>query len=261
MHQTLLRFIAFLSLSLFFVAVLPSLAIAEPGQKCRLTKRQVICFGQSQKQGNRSNSSSNGNHGRDSGPNARGGDNYCPQEKGKGCAWLDVPSTGNRSVLPPPPVITESEFKKFKIPGSTINSLPGDSWGIAHRKTAFWADSSTRLINTTIVGYPVTIKATPRKYHWDFGDGNSLTTTRPGTKPRDINQATLYNVYKSAGNVTVNLTTTYSGMFKVGDGAWQSISGGADIPSTPVNLRVYRFHKYLVNNSCEQDPTGPDCGP
>lgn len=174
---------------------------------------------------------------------------------------LHLPNKGREELPPPPPSpsFMETQFKKYSIPPSVINSLPGDSWGIAQRKTAFWADSSTKYINDTILGYSITVKAIPRKYHWDFGDGNTLHTSHPGNKPSDINKARIYNVYTAPGNVTVKLSTTYTGMYKIGNSPWMTIPGSTDIPSQNADLRIYRFHKYLVNKSCEEDPTGPDC--
>ncbi|MGX6450539.1 hypothetical protein, partial [Brevibacterium paucivorans] len=190
-------------------------------------------------------------------------EDYCPNSIPTAvCATLDLPDTSGPAELPPPPpspTFMESEFKKYSIPPSVINSLPGDSWGIAHRKTAFWADSSIQYINDTILGYPITVKAIPRKYHWDFGDGNTLHTSHPGNKPSDINKARIYNVYQAPGNVAVKLATTYTGMYKIGNSAWMTIPGSTDIPSQDADLRIYRFHKYLVNKSCKEDPTGPDC--
>lgn len=210
--------------------------------------------------GKRSGNGKNGSSG-------KGNGDFCPQSlPGAICGRIDLPATSGPADAPPPPpppspTFMETQFKKYSIPPSVINSLPGDSWGIAHRKTAFWADSSIQYINDTILGYPITVKAIPRKYHWNFGDGNTLHTQHPGNKPTDINKARIYNVYTAPGNVTVKLATTYSGMYKIGDSPWITIPGTTDIQSSNADLRIYRFHKYLVNKSCKEDPTGPDCTP
>lgn len=214
----------------------------------------------SKRSGKRSGNGKNGSSG-------KGNGDYCPQSlPGAICGRIDLPATSGPADAPPPPpppspTFMETQFKKYSIPPSVINSLPGDSWGIAHRKTAFWADSSIQYINDTILGYPITVKAIPRKYHWNFGDGNTLHTQHPGNKPTDINKARIYNVYTAPGNVTVKLATTYSGMYKIGDSPWITIPGTTDIQSSNADLRIYRFHKYLVNKSCKEDPTGPDCTP
>lgn len=249
-------------------------AYATP-DKCRWVKSNKLqCGGSRSSKGTNSNSPKRGNNSRsDSGKRSgkkRNGssgnapEDYCPNSIPTAvCATLDLPDTsGPAEAAPPPPPspsFMETQFKKYSIPPSVINSLPGDSWGIAHRKTAFWADSSTKYINDTILGYSITVKAIPRKYHWDFGDGNTLHTSHPGSKPSDINKARIYNVYTAPGNVTVKLATTYTGMYKIGNSPWMTIPGSTDIPSQNADLRIYRFHKYLVNKSCEEDPTGPDC--
>ena len=248
-------------------------AYATP-DKCRWVKSNKLqCGGSRSSKGTNSNSPNRGSNsksdtGKRSGKKRNGSsgnapEDYCPNSIPTAvCATLDLPDTSGPAELPPPPpspTFMESEFKKYSIPPSVINSLPGDSWGIAQRKTAFWADSSTKYINDTILGYSITVKAIPRKYHWDFGDGNTLHTSHPGSKPSDINKARIYNVYTAPGNVTVKLATTYTGMYKIGNSPWMTIPGSTDIPSQNADLRIYRFHKYLVNKSCEEDPTGPDC--
>lgn len=200
------------------------------------------------------------------GSSGKGNGDYCPKSLPSAiCGRVVLPDTSGPAEAPPPPppspTFMETQFKKYSIPPSVINSLPGDSWGIAHRKTAFWADSSIQYISDTILGYPITVKAIPRKYHWNFGDGNTLHTKHPGNKPTDINKARIYNVYTAPGNITVKLATTYSGMYKIGDSPWITVPGTTDIQSPNAQLRIYRFHKYLVNKSCKEDPTGPDCAP
>lgn len=249
---------------------------AAPGDcEWMLNNTKLQCGGSRSSKGTNANSPNRGSNsksdtGKRSGKKRNGSsgnapEDYCPNSIPKAvCGTLDLPSTsGPAKAAPPPPPpspsFMETQFKKYSIPPSVINSLPGDSWGIAQRKTAFWADSSTKYINDTILGYSITVKAIPRKYHWDFGDGNTLHTSHPGNKPSDINKARIYNVYTAPGNVTVKLATTYTGMYKIGNSPWMTIPGSTDIPSRNADLRIYRFHKYLVNKSCKEDPTGPDC--
>ena len=244
--------------------------VVASSNKCVWENTRLVCS-KSEKHSKSSKSDSGKRSGKRSGngkngSSGKGNGDYCPQSlPGAICGRIDLPATSGPADAPPPPppspTFMETQFKKYSIPPSVINSLPGDSWGIAHRKTAFWADSSIQYINDTILGYPITVKAIPRKYHWNFGDGNTLHTQHPGNKPTDINKARIYNVYTAPGNVTVKLATTYSGMYKIGDSPWITIPGTTDIQSPNAQLRIYRFHKYLVNKSCKEDPTGPDCAP
>ena len=269
---------AVVSIGFVFLAVFTAPTVsATVKQQCQFNGRNEIVCGSS-KNSNRKPHNNSPNRGSNSrsdtgkrsgkkrnGSSGNAPEDYCPNSIPKAvCGTLDLPSTsGPAEAAPPPPPpspsFMETQFKKYSIPPSVINSLPGDSWGIAQRKTAFWADSSTKYINDTILGYSITVKAIPRKYHWDFGDGNTLHTSQPGNKPSDINKARIYNVYQAPGNVTVKLSTTYTGMYKIGNSAWMTIPGSTDIPSQNADLRIYRFHKYLVNKSCKEDPTGPDC--
>ncbi|GAA4283877.1 hypothetical protein GCM10022261_14080 [Brevibacterium daeguense] len=178
------------------------------------------------------------------------------------CGWLNRPGSpgggGGAPAAAPTPVVTEEDFQNFEIPPSTLHSWP-DSWAVTQRKTAFWADSLVRYIDLELLGTPVRVRATPVAYSWDFGDGAVKRTTSPGTRPRSVQDAQIHHTYSTAGDVTVTLTTFYSGMFSVNGGDWLIIPGQAAVSSPPLDLTVYRYHKFLVEDDCLDNPDSPDC--
>jgi hypothetical protein len=179
------------------------------------------------------------------------------------CGWLNrpgAPGGGGGRAAPPTPVVTEEDFQNFEIPPSTLHSWP-DSWAVTQRRTAFWAVSSVRYIDLELLGTPVRVRATPVAYSWDFGDGTARRTTSPGKRPRSAQEAQIHHTYSSAEDVTVTLTTFYSGMFSVNGGDWLIIPGQAAVESPPLSLTVYRYHKFLVDDDCLDNPDSPDCGP
>lgn len=193
-----------------------------------------------------------------------GGGQECHRDGSGGVpACLDQPGNpGNPGEPAPPPVptVTEHDFQSFAIPPSVPHSWPSD-WGVAKRRTAFWADAGTKYINVTLLGQAVTVKATPVKYQWDFGDGTRKNSHSPGHRPASLSTAKLFHSYRQPGRVSVRVITTYTGQFRVGSGGWQDIAGTAAVGSSALPLTIYRYHKYLVEDDCAKNPDGPDCRP
>ncbi|GAA2005262.1 PKD domain-containing protein [Brevibacterium samyangense] len=189
------------------------------------------------------------------------------------CGIVNVPSTGepvaylcdpteDGGPAPEPvvlPWITTTDFQSFDIPASDFHAVPA-SWAVTNRETGFYADGNTRYIDLELLGFPVQVRATPIRYEWDFGDGTTYSTTNTGGTPETVDEATITHSYTEPGPVTVRLTTVYSGMFSIAGGNWIIIEGTASVESEPLPLEVFRFHKYLVDENCLENPDGPDCG-
>lgn len=162
---------------------------------------------------------------------------------------------GGGSVAPPVP--SESDFASFQIPPSTPHALPVD-WTVTGKPTAFWADASVRTFSAELLGFPLQVRATPIEFHWDFGDGNSTSTTSPGQEPSHPQNGSITHTYSTKGERTVTLTTVYTGEYSYGSG-WSTIPGTAAVESDGLPMTVYRYHKYRVEDDCNVNPYGTDC--
>lgn len=162
---------------------------------------------------------------------------------------------GGGSIAPPVP--SESDFASFDIPPSTPHALPVD-WTVIGKPTAFWADSGVRVFSAELLGFPLQVRATPVEFHWDFGDGNSTSATSPGREPSHPQHGSITHTYSDTGDRTVTLTTVYTGEFNYGAG-WSPIAGTAAVESDGLPMTVYRYHKYRVEDDCNENPHGPDC--
>src|SRR5699024_2938917 len=80
---------------------------------------------------------------------------------------------GGAPARPAPPTrIPESQFQSFDIPAPTIYAWPKD-WAVVGKPAAFWTDTEVSYIDMTLLTYAVTVKVTPERFHWDFGDDRS----------------------------------------------------------------------------------------
>lgn len=189
------------------------------------------------------------------------------EEVGHICANLPGPGPGpgpgsgggGAPVRPEPPTrIPESQFQTFDIPAPTIHAWPKD-WAVIGKPAAFWTDADTSYIDMTLLTYAVTVKVTPEKYYWDFGDDTGGTTSKTGAKPRPGDEPQIGHDYQKTGTKTVGMTATFSGEFSVDGGPWLPIDGFAHVASNDISIDVYRFHRYLVDEDCYMNPRGPDC--
>lgn len=169
----------------------------------------------------------------------------------------DAPEDDNGGGSVAPPVPSESDFASFQIPPSTPHALPVD-WTVTGKPTAFWADASVRTFSAELLGFPLQVRATPIEFHWDFGDGNSTSTTSPGQEPSHPQDGSITHTYSTKGQRTVTLTTVYTGEYNYGSG-WSTIPGTAVVESDGLPMTVYRYHKYRVEDDCNENPYGTDC--
>ncbi|TNM45157.1 hypothetical protein FHP29_04955 [Nocardioides albidus] len=135
-------------------------------------------------------------------------------------------------------------FKDLTWPASTLVIQPPDGLTLVNFDTNFYTTSTSPITQTvTLVKQQVTIEATPSQYHWTFGDGETLTTTKPGAPYPKLTNT---HDYLRIGTYAVSLATTYTGRYRVGDGGWQSIAETVTVEGTPQQLRVIEAQPKLV---------------
>src|SRR5690625_7781795 len=57
---------------------------------------------------------------------------------------------------------------------------PPDGWLPVNMLNVLYADPEEQVLETELLDTPVAVRATPSSYHWDLGDGNTITTNNPG---------------------------------------------------------------------------------
>lgn len=209
-----------------------------------------------------------GNGGGDRGGGDRGPRTNPDEDPG---SWCEIPEGqeaticehGDRESDPDggggiaPPIPSESDFATFDIPPSIPHALPVD-WTVIGKSTAFWADASVKEFSAELLGFPLQVRATPIEFHWDFGDGNATSAKSPGREPSHPQYGSITHTYSAKGDRTVTLTTVYTGEYNYGSG-WSPIAGTAAVQSDGLSMTVYRYHKYRVEDDCNENPYGTDC--
>lgn len=157
--------------------------------------------------------------------------------------------------------VTPAQFQTFPILGSELVSQP-NGFSLKNGYAHMFARSNTQTFEVDIFDEPVRIRATPQSYSWNYGDGQSRRTAKPGhSKPRHTfdEPTDTSHVYTETGDYRVSLTTAFSGEYSVNGGPWMPIQGTANVPSDPMPMSVWRTKKLLVDQTCAEDPDGPAC--
>lgn len=146
--------------------------------------------------------------------------------------------------------VTQRDFASMPVKPLEASAGPPDGWLPVNMLNVLYADPEDQVLETELLDTPVSVRATPTSYHWDLGDGNTITTDNPGEPyPSTEISAT----YAQEGWYDITLTTTFSGQFSVDGGPWQDIDGTIEVASDPIPLYSKSLESRLVNSEVPID--------
>ncbi len=149
--------------------------------------------------------------------------------------------------------VTQQDFASLPVQPAVAHAGPSVGYLPVGMDLIVYAEATEQTLDTTLLATPVRVRATPVRYHWDFGDGNSLDTSKAG-RPYPSRDVT--SQYAHEGWYDITLTTTYSGQFSVNGGAWQDIDGTITVDSEPVAIYSRSFESHLIDPSTAPDDAG-----
>lgn len=139
-------------------------------------------------------------------------------------------------------------WEQMPIAPHEIRLQPDQGWVFSSVPTIGMVDTEPRQIATVLLGRDVLIRALPTSMRWDWGHGNPTVTSDTGKPYPDHTISHTYAYFE--GDVTVNLTTTWTGQYSLNQGvSWLIAPGLATTTSTPVPLTVYNPHAHVM--ACE----------
>ena len=154
---------------------------------------------------------------------------------------------GEREPSDPRPEIpgfTLADFQRLPLPAGTPNVEPSNGYTLVGVPTNVYAAAEPVTLDTDLLGFPVQVRATPSRYAWDFGDGNTHGPTEDAGAPYPDLRIT--HEYASSGVHGVQLTTYYSGEYSVAGGPWLPVPGEAEVTSGAVDVEALAGRNRLV---------------
>ncbi|WP_432541167.1 hypothetical protein [Kineococcus sp. SYSU DK002] len=142
------------------------------------------------------------------------------------------------------PAVTVSDLRRVGLPPSPVHLQPGTGEAILNVPLVLHTTGGTVTRDTTVLGFPVTIRATPTSWTWDLGDGRRIgPTSDPG---RPYPHQTLTHAYTEPGDRAITLTTTWSGEYTIAGLPYRPIEGTATTTSPAVGVHVLSGSNVLV---------------
>lgn len=142
------------------------------------------------------------------------------------------------------PTVTVSDLRRVGLPASPVHLQPDDGQALLNVPLILRTMGGTVVRDTTVLGFPVRIRATPTSWTWDLGDGTRLgPTSDPG---RPYPRQTLTHTYTSPGDRTVTLTTTWSGEYSIAGLPYRPVEGTATTVSPGVGVHVLAGRNVLT---------------
>ncbi len=108
----------------------------------------------------------------------------------------------------------------------------------------FAMKSGPTLLQTVSFGVPIQVRATPLRYSWDFGDGDTLgPTSQPGGAYPALTNT---HEYTARGAYDIVMTTHYTGEYSIDGDIWLPIPGEAEVESAAVTVTALAGESKLV---------------
>ena len=155
------------------------------------------------------------------------------------------------------PVMTQEDFRRLPLPTPVLTLQPDRGWVLINIETIVRTDPTPVTLRTDLLGYGVTVEATPTRWTYDFGDSHTLTTTSPGHPYPDHD---VFHEYEQPGTTTITLTAEWTGRYQIdGSPIWRDINGTATTTTTSPPFDIEERTSRLVSGPCTDTPTPPDC--
>ncbi|WP_062460663.1 hypothetical protein [Demequina soli] len=152
--------------------------------------------------------------------------------------WYTCPAESDLLAL------IEHEWTSLHLDAPAVTLQPGTGQVIATVPTIAFADAAVRDHAAVLLGAQVEIRATPSRFTWSWGDGDSTTTDDPGAA---YPNATITHAYgRALDSATVILETLWSGQWRVAGGAWADFDTTIATVSPGIDLEVLHPRAHLV---------------
>ncbi|NAZ85953.1 PKD domain-containing protein [Kineococcus indalonis] len=135
------------------------------------------------------------------------------------------------------PTITVEDVRRVGLPAAAANVQPAGGDVALNVPVNVYAHAGAVTREVQVLGFPVTIRATPVAFTWSFGDGGSLGPTADPGAPYPAMTTT--HTYTRPGTYAVTLTTTYTAEYAVAGLQSRPVDGTVGVASPATTLTAH----------------------
>ncbi len=132
------------------------------------------------------------------------------------------------------PAVTIEDVARLGLPPARATLEPGTGNVVLNVPVNVFADTGPVVRETELLGFPVTIRATPVSFTWSFGDGAVLGPTADPGAPWPAMTTT--HTYTTPGTYEVALTTTWTATASVAGLPPEPVPGTVDVATAAGTL-------------------------
>lgn len=177
------------------------------------------------------------------------------------CEPVPTPGCGVWSVTALTPTL--NDIAAFR-PAPEVNHMEPNGWFVVGLDANFYATGEVHVVDGTLLGQPASVRFTPIRWRWDYGDGDSATRSTRGATWSDAGIREFYatptsHVYDQAGTYYIDLTVGYRAEYRFAGQGWAPIAGTLWLPSNRLVATVGGAKTVLVERDCTANRSGPGC--
>lgn len=173
----------------------------------------------------------------------------CPEQAASLELVADVFCHDAQQAMAPdePAVVTTAmvanALARVELPPSELTVQPPNGRTLVNFDTNFYTVSAVHRRSINLLGQTVQLEITPSSYSWHFERTAHRRTGTPGAPYPDL-QVT--HRYRARGDYAPSVDTTYTAIWRLGDGEWRAVPGSVTIEGASVPLRAVEARPTLV---------------
>ena len=161
------------------------------------------------------------------------------------------------------PIPGLSDIAAFR-PSPSVDHMEPNGWFVVGLDANFYATGGAGVVTGELFDYPASVRFTPIRWRWAYGDGTSATKSTRGTTwaaqgIREFDPTPTSHVYTQEGTFYIDLTVGYRAEYSYNDGLWSAITGTLWLPANRLVATVGGAKTVLVQDECDVNPAGPGC--
>lgn len=159
--------------------------------------------------------------------------------------------------------VTISDLINFR-PAPGVDHMEPNGWMVVGLNTNFYAAVGSQVRTGQLLGQQASVRFTPSKYRWSYGDGHSASLSTKGGSwaslgVREFDRTPTSHVYAKPGIYYIDLTIDFTAEYRYAGGGWTPVIGTIAVPANRLVATAGQAKTVLVERDCVTRPTGPGC--